>query len=165
MKKIILALLIVSGFMLQKADAQVRFGVHINIGAQPDWGPRGYDYAQYYYFPDIYVYYDVVGHQFVYFDGNDWEFSPYLPQAYGNFDLYRSYKVVINEPRPYLRDDYYRRQYYNYRGYRGQEVIRDRREDRFERRDEHFDHDRFEGHDNGWHRGWDRDDHRRRDRD
>jgi hypothetical protein len=123
-------------------------GVNINVGAQPDWGPYGYDYVQYYYFPDIDIYYDVLNREFVYFDGYDWEFSPYLPQAYSDFDLYGAYKVVINEPRPYLRADYYRRTYYNYRGYHNQPVIRDYRNNRFNdrREDERFEQrpERFE---------------------
>lgn len=156
MKKLFFALLLVSGFLLQKADAQVRVGVNINIGAQPDWGPYGYDNAQYYYFPDIDIYYDVLNREFVYFDGYDWRFSPYLPSMYSDFDLYGAYKVVINEPRPYLRADYYRRQYYSYRGYHNQPVIRDyrnngyadRRDERFEQRGERYEQRgyRFEDH-------------------
>lgn len=131
--------MLVAGFFLQKADAQVRVGVNINVGTQPDWGPYGYDYAQYYYFPDMDVYYDVLNREFVYFDGYDWISSPYLPSMYSNFDLYGAYKVVINEPRPYLRADYYRRQYYSYRGYHNQPVLRDYRNNGYaNRRDERF---------------------------
>ncbi|HEU4633616.1 MAG TPA: hypothetical protein VFS22_06510 [Flavisolibacter sp.] len=139
MKKLFFALLLVSGFFLQKADAQVRVGVNFNVGAQPDWGPYGYDYAQFYYFPDIDVYYDVMNQEFVYFDGFDWRYSPYLSQRYSNYDLYSAYKVVINEPRPYLRDNYYRRRYYGYQNYHNQPVLRDYRHDGFDnRRDERF---------------------------
>jgi hypothetical protein len=155
MKKILFVILLVSsGFLLQKADAQMR--VNINVGTQPDWGPYGYDYAQFYYFPDIDVYYDVVNQQYVYFDGYEWRSSPYMPSAYNNFDLYGAYKVVINEPRPYLRADYYRKQYYGYRGYHSQPVLRDyrnggfnnRREEGFEQRGERFEQrdQRFENH-------------------
>ena len=131
---------------MQKAEAQVRVGVDINVGAQPDWGPYGYDYAQFYYFPDIDVYYDIASQQFVYFDGYDWRYSPYLPSLYNGFDLYGAYKVVINEPRPFLRADYYRRQYYGYRGYHNQPVLRDYRHRDFdERRNEGFDEHRNGG--------------------
>ncbi len=178
MKKIILGFILVSGFMLQKADAQVRVGVNINIGDQPEWGPRGYDYAQYYYFPDIDVYYDVPRRQFIYFDGRDWEFAYSLPSYYRDFDLYRSYKVVINEPRPYLRNDEFTERYYQYRGYHNQEVIRERREENYEHnynrypqnrydRDNHYGDYRRNGddRDKGWGKGSDRDDHNRRGRD
>lgn len=134
MKKIILGLLLVTGFLIENADAQFRVGVSINIGDQPDWGPRGYDYAEYYYFPDIDMYYDIPHRQFIYFDNGVWEFSDGLPFYYRDFDLYHSYKVVINEPRPYLRDDFYKRQYYQFRGYHNQQVIRERRKENFERR-------------------------------
>lgn len=153
MKKLFFALVLASGLFLQKADAQVRVGVNINIGSQPEWGPYGYDYAQFYYLPDIDVYYDVLNNQFVYFDGFDWRYSSYLPPMYSNFDLYNAYKVVINEPRPYLRADYYRRQYYSYRGHHNQPVLRDYRNRDFDHRNERYDnrnqryddHDRMEG--------------------
>lgn len=153
MKKLFVALVLASGLFLQKADAQVRVGVNINIGSQPEWGPYGYDYAQFYYLPDIDVYYDVLNNQFIYFDGFDWRSSSYLPPMYSNFDLYNAYKVVINEPRPYLRADYYRRQYYSYRGHHNQPVLRDYRNRDFDHRNERYDnrnqryddHDRMEG--------------------
>ena len=59
MKTIILALIatFISLSFSQKASAQVKVGVNINIGSQPEWGPRGYDYVEYYYLPDIEMYY------------------------------------------------------------------------------------------------------------
>ena len=60
MKKMIigLAIVITSG-MAVPASAQVRVNLNINIGSQPAWGPAGYDYVEYYYLPDIDVYYYV----------------------------------------------------------------------------------------------------------
>lgn len=166
MKKIFIAIVLIAGLAFQKTQAQPRIGMNISIGAQPDWGPYGFDNAQYYYLPDLDMYYDVMNRNYVYFDGYNWQFSPYLPQAYANFDLYNAYKVVINEPRPYLRADYYRRQYYNYRGYRNQPVIRDyringgfnSRNERFDKMDQRFDErrdDRFERRDDRNRRGFD----------
>lgn len=105
------------------ASAQV--DVHVNIGLQPAWGPAGYDYAEYYYIPDIDAYYDVSARQYVYFDNNVWVTRPYLPPQYRGYDLYRGYKVVINEPRPWMHHDRYRGQYAQYRGHYGQRIIRD----------------------------------------
>lgn len=128
MKKIFLiSALLLSGFCY-KAESQVR--VNINIGRQPIWGPVGYDYVDYYYLPDMDVYYDVPRGLFIYYDYGRWNFAANLPARYGRYDLYRSYKVVINQRNPWLRDNYYRDHYRGYRG-RSQMIIRDSRDDRY----------------------------------
>ena len=114
------------------SNAQV--SVNINIGSQPMWGPVGYDAVQYYYLPDVQAYYYVPTHQFVYFSGNNWVFAANLPGRYRNYDLYSGYKVVINEPRPYLHYRTHRVQYARYCGYRGHQMaIRDCREPKYYR--------------------------------
>ncbi|WP_158569292.1 hypothetical protein [Chitinophaga silvisoli] len=133
MKKIVLITCLVAigsiyGF---KADAQVRFNVNVNIGSQPAWGPVGYDYAEYYYMPDIDAYYYVPERQFIYLEGSRWVFAPALPPRF-HYDLYRGYKVVVNEPRPYLHPVVYRNRYAGYRGAWGrQPIIRDSRNPRY----------------------------------
>jgi len=77
--------------------------VGVNVNTQPQWGPAGYDYAEYYYMPDMDVYYSVPQRQFIYLQGRNWLFSASLPAQYRDYDLYSCYKVVLNEPRPYLR--------------------------------------------------------------
>ena len=99
-KLMILSLLLVSNFMIEQPKAQVRFNV--NIGVQPNWGPRGCDYAEYYYLPEYEVYYHVPAARFIFWGGNDWIFSSNLPNRFGRIDLFNTFKVVINEPRPYL---------------------------------------------------------------
>ena len=86
---------------LQTANAQV--SLNINIGAQPSWGPRGYDYVEYYYIPDIRTYYHVPSRRYVYYEGSRWVHRTSLPRAYRGYDLHRGRKIVMNEPRPYLR--------------------------------------------------------------
>lgn len=108
-----------------KASAQV--SININIGDQPDWGPYGYDRVQYYYLPDIDVYYDVMGRTYTYFDGRYWITSTYLPHAYRHYDLYRGYKVVLNYSSPWLRSSYNRNYYARYRNHYDQRNIRDYR--------------------------------------
>ena len=73
MKKIILVITILFALIVSthKAQAQVSVGVNVNIGSQPVWGPVGYDYAEYYYMPDIDVYYFVPRHQYVYLSGSN----------------------------------------------------------------------------------------------
>lgn len=133
MKKLIFtAALFLSCFAFQLADAQLRINLNLNIGSQPDWGPVGYDHAEYYYLPDIDTYYSVPTHEYVYFNNNSWIHSTVLPARYRNYDLYNGYKVVVNQANPWQRADYYRSQYANYRGRRGQQLIRDSRDARYQ---------------------------------
>ncbi|GAB3909046.1 hypothetical protein [Mucilaginibacter boryungensis] len=170
MKKLIFAAaLLVSCTAIQVAHAQIGVRLNLNIGSQPDWGPVGYDHADYYYMPDVDAYYDVPAHQYVYYENNVWVHRSSLPARYGNYNPYNSYKVVINRPNPWLRNSYYRQTYANYRGRRDQVVIRDSRDAKYrnhwkdnngygrdDRRDDHHDNgnhygDRNHGgdHDNG----------------
>jgi hypothetical protein len=130
MKKIILtAAILLSGLTVKIASAQV--SLSINIGSQPEWGPVGYDHADYYYLPDIDAYYDINAHQYVYFDNNVWVHGGALPPRFGNYDVYHSYKVVVNERTPWVRNDVYKRKYASYRGRHDQAVIRDSRDEKY----------------------------------
>lgn len=141
MKKFIyLGMMMVLGLAFVKpANAQVR--ININIGSQPVWGPVGYDYASYYYFPDIEAYYNIPTKQFIYREGRHWVKMDRLPNRYRNFDVYGSYKVVINDRDPYLRHDAYRTRYATYKGRHGQEIIRDSRDKRYYAVNGHRDND------------------------
>src|SRR5581483_6894275 len=130
-KSIFTAALILSCLSFKLADAQIHLNVGINIGAQPEWGPVGYDHADYYYMPDIGVYYDVPAHVYVYPVNGVWVRRTYLPYRYRDYDLYHGYKVVVNEPRPWIHDDVYRVRYAGYRGRHDQVIIRDSRDERY----------------------------------
>lgn len=124
MKKHIILSLLLTGFLFGNANAQLN--VNVNIGVQPSWGPSGYKYVDYYYLPDMDAYYYVPKKQFIYFNGSNWLFVPRPPVPYRNVDLYRTYKVVINEPRPWLRHNVYQVKYKQYKGYYGkQKIIKD----------------------------------------
>jgi len=135
MKKLILIAAIFGALTVTKnSNAQVQVGLNINIGSQPEWGPVGYDYVDYYYLPDIDAYYYVPGRQFIYLSNGRWVFATSLPVAYRHYNFYSGYKVVINEPKPYLRGNVFRERYARYKGKTNEQVcIR---------------------HDNGNHNGW-----------
>jgi hypothetical protein len=116
-------------FTATTGRAQVR--LQVNIGSQPEWGPSGYEHADYYYLPDIDVYYSVTDREFIYLDGRRWVHRTELPRRYQNYDLYRSYKVVVNESNPWVHNDDDHRRYYAYRDRHDQVIIRDRRDLRF----------------------------------
>lgn len=111
-----------------------------NIGTQPAWGPTGYDYVEYYYLPDIEVYYYVPQRRFFYFEGGRWVNGLSLPRRYHQFDLYSSYKVVLNERTPYRNHGVYRGRYSTFRGRRNQPFIRDSRDEKYFINEHHPDH-------------------------
>lgn len=121
MKRLIVLLLLCTAGV---AGAKAQVNVNINIGSQPQWGPAGYDYASYYYLPDIETYYYVPRRQFVYLSNGQWIFSSGLPPAYRGYNLYNGYKVVLNSPRPYLHFHDHRVAYSRYKGHRGQPVLK-----------------------------------------
>ena len=132
MKKIIVALAILIGGtnVLVTTPAQAKVNVTFNIGNQPLWGPTGYDYVQYYYLPDINVYYDIANRLF-YYQGskNNWYKATTLPSKYGRYDLYKLYKVVItSNQKPYYNNVAHIRQYAKYKGVKNQTPIRDARD-------------------------------------
>lgn len=169
MKKILLATTLLMGSVLTttSSNAQVRVTINANIGRQPIWGPAGYDFVQFYYLPALDVFYDVQAAQFVYFDRGRWTYGYNLPYYYGNYNLFNTYKVVINRPEPFLRAKYYRRTYGGYRNYYNHQLcIRDSRDPRYGGwdRDHYYNNDdRFRNHDHDFDRDHDgdhdRDDH------
>ena len=130
MKKLLIVLgLLASTGLYTNSQAQVN--VNINIGNQPIWGPTGYDYVNYYYLPDLDIYYYVPLQQWVYNNGGRWITTTVLPPQYSNYDLYRMHKVVINDPQPYLRNAVYRKQYAPFKGKYDQQPIRDSRDSKY----------------------------------
>lgn len=133
MKKIlsIVALTAVILLTTNNANAQ-NISFSINIGTQPAWGPVGYDYVDYYYFPDFNGYYDINNGMFIYFDRGRWITARYLPAVYRHFDLYNIYKVALNVHKPWLYNNRHIKHYKKYRNYHGhQVVIRDSRDKRY----------------------------------
>ncbi len=125
MKKYVLGYMIFLG-LISNINLQAQIKINININSQPQWGPVGFDRADYYYFPDLDVYYHVSRKQFIYLYNGRWVFNSNLPRKYANYNLYRGYKVVLNEPTPYLNYKIHRAKYGKYKGWIGkQRAIRD----------------------------------------
>lgn len=123
MKKIFVSVFLTVAMLAAVNTSKAQISVNINIGVQPEWGPSGYDYVDYYYLPDIETYYYVPQHQFVYFSNNRWVFSASLPPMYSNYDLYSGYKVVVNKPRAYRYFDDHRVRYARFKNYNNHQVI------------------------------------------
>ncbi len=105
-------------------DRGVTVTASVNISAQPPWGPAGYDYAPYYYFPDFNFYYDVDRAMFHYYSRGRWIAAKKLPVGYPR-DLYKFYKVVIDVRDPWLYNRRHKSMYRKYRGIHTQPVLRD----------------------------------------
>jgi hypothetical protein len=159
-----LFLLISAVFLSSIVSAQVRINLGFNVERQPVWGPTGYDHAEYYYLPDIEAYYNVPQHKYYYQERGRWIGRSSLPYRYRNFDLYHSYKVVVNEPTPYRNHAMYRDKYASFKGRHDQEVIRDSRDSKYYVNPNHPEHNnwaRQQKHDNGNDRGRDKNSERK----
>jgi hypothetical protein len=117
--------------------------LRVNISDQPVWGPTGYDYVEYYYIPDIDVYYSVSERQYIYREGLEWRYAVSLPASYSSYDPYHSYKVAVYEAKPYQNNDSHREKYKMFKGKKDQQVIRDSREDKYFAHKDHPDHDKW----------------------
>ncbi|MFA6233393.1 MAG: hypothetical protein WC824_04275 [Bacteroidota bacterium] len=126
-------------------SAQLHVGIGFNLDIQPAWGPVGYDYAEYYYLPDVEVYYNVPRHRFYYFDGGSWIFRSSLPSRYAHYDLYNSYKIVVNERNPWRNHNSYRNKYASYKGRHGQPFIRDSKDSKYFVNKNHPQHSKWAG--------------------
>jgi hypothetical protein len=87
----------------------------------PQWAPPYYSGARYYYLPDLELYYDLGTREYIYLMDGQWNFSPYLPTMYRDYDLSNGFCVVldVNVYRPWLHYQYYISHYprYYYRDY------------------------------------------------
>lgn len=123
MKNVFYSLVLLAGMaFIQPAKAQIH--VQVNIG-QPQWGPVGYAQAMFYYLPELDLYYDVANRNYTYYENGRWVSYRNLPRRYRHVDLYRTYKVVINSPRPWHNHRHYHDRYHRYAHNYSQIAIRD----------------------------------------
>lgn len=141
MKKLIfLSALIISSFFVKTADAQIGVHFNINLGPRPVYAPIPPPPVvdDYYYLPDAEAYYSVPEHVYYYQNEGRWISSPRLVGRFHDYDYSRMRHFAINEPRPYLRNDYYRNHFNG-----SQFAVRDNRNFG---RDQYFDGPRGRGY-------------------
>jgi hypothetical protein len=142
MKKI----LVITAFFMTGMFCMPSFGqvtIRFNFVVQPDWGPEGYDYVEYYYFPDIEAYYHVPRREYIYLVNGNWVTKAYLPSHHRNFDLYKARKIVINDARPYAHHKEHKSRYASMDGHSSQRAIRDSRDARYFENKRHPEHARW----------------------
>lgn len=128
-KLIVLAFFFTGCFVCNPTQAQVN--VNVNIGSQAVWGPVGYDYVDYYYLPEVDAFYYVPTAEFIYWSGPKQVTATFLPASH-HINLYSTYKVVVNEPRPYLQHNTYIVKYGKYKkGGPKQKIIRDSQDQKY----------------------------------
>ena len=66
-----------------------------------------------------------------------------LPARYATFNLFRAYKVVINEEKPYLLHQYRKEEYTSFKGQHDQPVIRDSHDATYFEIAKHPDHNKW----------------------
>jgi hypothetical protein len=147
-----LFVLIMSLFLLSILNAQVSVNLNYNLDKQPAWGPTGYDYVEYYYMPDIETYYNVPQQRYYYYNNGRWVNSSNLPSRFQSYNIYNSYKVVVNKPKPWRNHKTYREQYLIYKDRHDQHSIRDSRDSKYFVNKNHPEHSNWikqQKHDNG----------------
>lgn len=115
-----LKLIIVGIFFLVSSAGQSQVSINVNIGTPPLWGPVGYSNVDFYYLPDIQMYYDIRATQYIYFSNGKWCRSRNLPNSHRNYDLYNGYKVVLKDyhgSKPYVYFNEHKVKYH--KGYKG----------------------------------------------
>lgn len=113
-------LLIVCVSILMAGFAQGQVTVNLNTNAPPAWGPAGYSDVRYYYLPDMEVYYDVHRSNFIYQHDNRWIYRTSLPLQYKSYNLYRGFKVPIENYSGNYPYYFFRQHKVKYaKGYRG----------------------------------------------
>lgn len=124
MKRMMIALSLFFVMEMANLVSAQNINININLDKQPAWGPVGYDYVEYYYVPDLNIYYDVINSLFYYYSRGSWVSGQYLPSDYRKYDFYNLYKVVINERQPWLQNKAHKKAYSHYKGDKTQEPIR-----------------------------------------
>lgn len=109
-------MLFINNFNSTALHAQ-RVGVNVQI-YPPYWAPYydNVDRVQYYYLPDIEVYYDVYNQEFVYPENGNWMFAPQLPPYYSYYDFNHPFVVLLdyNVHEPWMHDSFYLQHYPKY---------------------------------------------------
>lgn len=147
-----LFVLTVSLFLVSILNAQISVNLNYNLDKQPAWGPTGYDYVEYYYMPDIETYYNVPQQRYYYYESGRWIYSSNLPSRFKSYNIYNSYKVVVNKPKPWQNHKVYREQYVIYKDRHDQHPILDSRDSKYFVNKNHPEHSNWvkqQKHDNG----------------
>ncbi|WNM18230.1 hypothetical protein [Flavobacterium capsici] len=97
MKK--LKYLVIVALFAMANTAQSQVSVNVNLGTPPVWAPANAVAVQYYYLPEIGVYYDVPAERYIYLRNGKWFRSAALPAQYRYYDLRHGRTVYLTDYR------------------------------------------------------------------
>ena len=138
MKKLKHVITTLAFILIVTANINAQIKVNVNLNVLPDWGPAKYERVDYYYMPEYDIYYNANQRQFIYLEGKNWVFANELPNRYAQVNLYNTYKVVINEPKPYLHHDVYVVKYKGYKkGHYKQLTRKDYEKEKHHKKEKH----------------------------
>jgi hypothetical protein len=109
-------LFLLIALLVATVSSKAQVLVNVNIGTPPVWAPAAPVEVQYYYLPDIEVYYDVPARCYIYFGNGKWRRSVSLPPRFRGYDLYHGQTVYLNDyhgRKPYM---FYKEHREKYRG-------------------------------------------------
>jgi len=72
-------LLLVLTLLIATVSTKAQLSINVNLGGPPVWAPRAPAQVEYYYLPDIEVYYDVPARRYIYMKNGNWFRSASLP--------------------------------------------------------------------------------------
>lgn len=109
-------------FFLQAAlfvvavSSQAQVSVNVNVGGPPAWAPAAPVEVNYYYLPDIGVYYDVPARRYIYLNNGRWARAAVLPVRYRGYDLYHGRTVYLADYRGHKPYMHYKEHKIKYKG-------------------------------------------------
>jgi hypothetical protein len=89
--------IIVTLALLVAALSSGQVSINVNIGSPPVWAPTAPSTVEYYYLPDIGVYYDVPARTYIYFGNGAWRRSTVLPSRYRGYNLAQGHTIYLND--------------------------------------------------------------------
>lgn len=90
---------ILLGLLLTSFTMQSQVSVNVNLGTPPVWAPADRVEVQYYYLPEVDVYYDVPAERFIYIRNGRWHRSAALPAKYRGYNLRGANVVYLTDYR------------------------------------------------------------------
>lgn len=109
-------LFLLAALFMVAVNSQAQVSVNVNIGTPPVWAPAAPVAVQYYYLPDIQVYYDVPAQRYIYLRNGSWFRSAALPSRYRGYDLYHGHTVYLTDYRGHRPYEFYKVHKGKYKG-------------------------------------------------
>lgn len=111
-QKIILSI----ALLVASLSGQAQVSVNVNIGTPPVWAPAAPVTVDYYFLPDIEVYYDVPGRTYIYFGNGAWRRSRFLPARYRGYNLAQGHTIYLSDYHGRTPYTYFKEHKVKYRG-------------------------------------------------